>query len=324
MSLLPILSKNHVLEATKNAIYSQLLYGVENRSMRWQDLDLLEAIGLTLYERKALATLMVQGIADAEALCREGEVPSSKIYQAMEKLARLGLAEIQATRPKLYSAVPADGVANRVIEISHQNAEQFSKQAEKLKATLSSHRERVRGRKAFVDLALGVESHVKRHVTHLTAAKQRIWSYLEHGDLAAIDKLTANDFPILRRIAQNTKEHKIDHRVVFGFTYQTAPQLVSFLRKHKSPLEHVTSVRYAGELGHPFHVVDDDLVILSLDHPFIPEGRFASLLVRDRELAQKLAEGFEKLWSKAMRNLREIDFHPGAPAGRPFCPGPNE
>jgi hypothetical protein len=32
--------------------------------MRWQDLDLLESIGLTLYERKALATLMVQGIAD--------------------------------------------------------------------------------------------------------------------------------------------------------------------------------------------------------------------------------------------------------------------
>jgi hypothetical protein len=35
--------------------------------------------------------------------------------------------------------------------------------------------------------------------------------------------------------------------------------------------EHITGVRYSGELGHPFHVVDDDLVILSLDHPFIPE-----------------------------------------------------
>jgi len=58
-------------------------------------------------------------------------------------------------------------------------------------------------------------------------------------------------------------------------------------------------------------VIDDDLVILSLDHPFIREGRFASLLVRDQELAQKLAEGFQELWSKAMRNLREIDFHPG-------------
>ncbi len=267
--------------------------------MRWQDLDLLEEIGLTLYERKALASLMVQGVADAETLCREGEVPSSKIYQAMEKLARLGLAEIQPTRPKLYSALPSDDVVNRLIEISRRDTEQFSKQAEKLRAALSAHAERVRGRKA------------KRHMIHLTTARNRIWSYLEHGDLAAIEQLTLAGFPILRRIARNTTEHKVDHRVVFGFTHQTAPQLVSFLRKHKAHLEQVTGVRYSGELGHPFHVVDDDLVILSLDHPFIPEGRFASLLVRDQELAQKLAEGFQQLWSKAMRNLREIDFHPG-------------
>jgi sugar-specific transcriptional regulator TrmB len=279
--------------------------------MRWQDLDLLEEIGLTLYERKALATLMVQGIADAEALCREGEVPSSKIYLAMEKLARLGLAEIQPTRPKLYSALTGDEVVSRLIDITRNKAEQFSKQAEKLRMILAAHAERVRGRKAFVDLALGVESHVKRHMTHLTTARKRICSYLEHGDLAAIDTLTVEGFPILRRIARNTTEHRIDHRVVFGFTHQTAPQLVSFLSKHRANMEHVTGVRYSGELGHPFHVVDDDVVVLSLDHPFIPEGRFASLLVRDQELAQKLAEGFQELWSKAMRNLREIDFHPG-------------
>jgi HTH-type transcriptional regulator, sugar sensing transcriptional regulator len=286
--------------------------------MHWQDLDLLEEIGLTLYERKALATLMVQGIADAEVLCREGEVPSSKIYLAMEKLARLGLAEIQPTRPKLYSALTGDEVVRRLIDISRNKAEQFSKQAEKLRMILTAHRERVRGRKAFVDLALGVESHVKRHMTHLTTARKRIWSYLEHGDLAAIDKVTIEGFPILRRIARNTTEHRIDHRVVFGFTYQTAPQLVSFLSKHRANMEHVTGVRYSGELGHPFHVVDDDLVVLSLDHPFIPEGRFASLLVRDHELAQKLAEGFQELWSKAMRNLREIDFHPGVSANQSF------
>ena len=280
--------------------------------MRWQDLDLLEEIGLTLYERKALATLMVQGVADAEALCREGEVPSSKIYQAMEKLARLGLAEIQPTRPRLYSAIPGDEVADRLIAITRQKAAQFSERTEELRKTLASHRERIRGRKAFVDLALGIESHVKRHLTHLTTAKKRLWSYLEQGDLAAVEQLTQAGFPILRRIARNTLEQNLDHRVVFGFTYQSAPKLMGFLRKYKAQLEPVTGVRYSGELGHPFHVVDDDLVVLSLDHPFIPEGRFASLLVRDQELTARLADGFQGLWSKAMKSLREIDFDPRA------------
>jgi len=279
--------------------------------MRWQEFDLLEELGLTLYERKALATLMVHGVADAETLCREGEVPSSKIYQAMEKLSQLGLAEIQPTRPRLYSAISGQKVANRLIEISRRNSDQFASQVEALRATLAGLPDRVRGRTTFVDLALGVESHVKRHVIHLAAAKRRIWSYLEHGDLAAINKVTGSGFPILRRIDRNTMQQKVDQRVVFGFAYQTAPQLVAFLRKHRMYLEHVTGVRYSGELGHPFHVVDDDIVILCLDHPFIPEGRFASLLVRDIELAQSLADGFQQLWSKAMRDLREIDFQPG-------------
>jgi predicted transcriptional regulator len=282
--------------------------------MRLQELELLEQVGLTGYERKALVALMVRGVADAETLCREGDVPTSKIYRAMEKLSQMGLVEIQPTRPKLYSAFPGDEVVNRLIEIARQNAERFAQQAEGLKEMLSALPERVRGRTTFVDLALGMESHIKRHVIHLAAAQERIWSYLEHGDLAAIEQATAGGFPILRRIARNTAERKIDHRVVFGFAYHSAPKLMGFLRANKAPLERVTGVRYSGELGHPFHVVDDEIVILCLDHPFIPEGRFASLLVRDKELARQLADGFKELWSKAMRDIREIDFHPqGSP-----------
>jgi len=53
-------------------------------------------------------------------------------------------------------------------------------------------------------------------------------------------------------------------------------------------------------------VVDGELVILSLDHPFVPEGRYASLLVRDKALAARLVQGFEGLWKKALRDLKEI------------------
>jgi hypothetical protein len=42
-----------------------------------------------------------------------------------------------------------------------------------------------------------------------------------------------------------------------------------------------------------------------LDHPFVKEGRFASLLIRGLELAESLSDGFHTLWRKAMRSLRE-------------------
>src|SRR5262249_33055046 len=127
--------------------------------MRWQESELLEEVGLTGYERKALVTLMVQGVADARTLCREGEVPSSKIYQAMEKLGHMGLVQVQPTRPRLFSALPVDEVVNRLIEISRRGAEEFAGKAEQLRAALTALPERVPGRRTFADLALGVEAH---------------------------------------------------------------------------------------------------------------------------------------------------------------------
>ncbi len=278
--------------------------------MRVPDAELLEEVGLTLYERRALVTLMGFGIADAASICREGGVPTSKIYLAMEKLARLGLAQVQPTRPKMYAALSADAVVDRVVEIARERAERFTAGSQELRRLFGSLPGRLRGRQTFLDLALGAESYVKRHLVHLAAAQEKILSYMEHSDLQSIDQAVATGFPILRRIARNAAERKVRHQVVFGFSYQGAPRLVEFLKKHRAEVRHLTGVRYSGELGHPFHVVDGEAVILPLDHPFVPEGRFASLLVRDRELAQNLTDGFEALWRKAMKSLQEINFDP--------------
>ncbi len=281
--------------------------------MHLADPDQLEHIGLTLYERKALMALMLCGVADAATLCREGSVPTSKIYLAMEKLAGLGLVQLQPTRPKMFAALPAEVVVNRIVEIARDRSERFAADASALHSTFAGLRSRVRGRQPFLDLALGVEGHIRRHLVPLAAARKRILSYMEGGDLMAIDTAVKSGFPILRRIAKNASEHGVEHRVVFGFSYRSAGHLVEFLKVHRHDLRQVTGVRYSGELGHPFHVVDDDTVVLPLDHPFVKEGRFASLLVRDRELADSLAEGFQELWRKAMRNLREINVDPRGP-----------
>jgi HTH-type transcriptional regulator, sugar sensing transcriptional regulator len=241
--------------------------------MRVPDPELLAELGLTLYERKALVTLMIFGVADAATLCREGAIPTSKIYRAMEKLAQLALVQIQPTRPKMYAALPADAVTDRVVELARERADRFAVSAQDLRRLLGSLPGRLRGKQTFVDLALGAESHVKRHLVHLATARERVLSYMERGDLQAIDQAVDTGFPILRRIGRGAGHSKFRHQVVFGFSYSTAPLLVEFLRRHKSDIRHLTGVRYSGELGHPFHVVDDQLVVLPLDHPFVPEGR---------------------------------------------------
>lgn len=276
------------------------------------DLSLLQELGFTQYERRALRTLMLHNVADADTLCRDGDIPSSKIYRALEKLAGLGLVDVQPTRPKLFSARSADVIFARLIELAKERADRFAVEAQKVKECFTALPVReTAGRATFVDLALGHENPVRRHLVHLAAAHRRVWSYMEQGDIDAIDSADDLGVPLLRRIARNAAARRIDHRVVFGFSYRAAPKLVAFLKKHRAHLSHVTGVRYSGELGHPFHVIDDEVVILSVDHPFVERGRVASLLLRDSALAQRLAAGFETLWTKAMKNLREISFHPG-------------
>jgi HTH-type transcriptional regulator, sugar sensing transcriptional regulator len=280
--------------------------------VRWPDVAVLDEAGFSVYEKRALVTLAVHGVADAATLCREGGIPTSKIYLAMEKLGARGLVEIQRTRPRLFSALPPELVVERLVRLARERADAFAERAERLRETLAALPRRLKGGRTFVDLALGLESHVKRHLVHLAAARQRILSYLEDGDLHALDRMAREGFDVLKRVSRAVGRRGLDHRVVFGFSDRSAGHLMEFLRAHAPALAHLRGVRYSGELGHPFHVVDDELVILSLDHPFVPEGRFASLLVRDQALARSLAQGFDALWQKALRDLREIRIDPRA------------
>lgn len=278
--------------------------------VRSPDLGLLNEAGFSLYERRALASLMALGVADAAALCRKGDIPTSKIYLAMEKLERLGLCEVQPTRPKLFSALGAAIVVERLVGLARERADAFAAQAEDLREAFGRLAGGLGSRQPVVDLALGQESHIKRHLTRLADARESVLSYMESGDLAAIEAQAQAGFDVLKRITRARGEREVDHRAVFGFSNRTAPALLDFLGRHGPSLSGLTGLRYSGELGHPFHVIDGEIVILSLDNPFVPEGRFASLLVRDAALAGSLAAGFDILWKRALADLSEIRFYP--------------
>src|SRR5258705_8904274 len=147
----------------------------------------------------------------------------------MENLAGLGLVQVQPTRPKMFAALPAEVVVSRIIEIARERSERFAAEASALHATFAGLRSRVRGRQPFLDLALGVEGHIRRHLVPLAAARKRILSYMEAGDLMAIDTAIKNGFPILRRIAKNASEHGVEHPTGVRLSYPSAWELLEVL-----------------------------------------------------------------------------------------------
>lgn len=278
----------------------------------WSDFALLEEAGLGSYEKRALVTLAVHGVADAATLCRDGDIPTSKIYAAMEALGRDGLVDIRRSRPRLYQALPADVLVDRLAAQVRERAEQAVRRIDGLREALGRLPHRLAGGERRADVALGSESHVKRHVSRLASARRRVLSYLEPGDLQAITQLREGGFDVLRLIAGSRRRHGFEHRLMIGFGRRDGAALRRFLRSFADVLPDPAGLRYCAQIGHPFHLIDEEQVVLAVDHPFAGDGRLASLLVHDTGLATELAGGFEALWSRALTDLGQIRAWPVA------------
>jgi HTH-type transcriptional regulator, sugar sensing transcriptional regulator len=68
----------------------------------------MEELGLTGSEVKAYVSLLRGGTMTANDVSREGRIPYSKVYDALESLHAKGWVEVQKGRPIMYTARPPD------------------------------------------------------------------------------------------------------------------------------------------------------------------------------------------------------------------------
>ncbi len=88
--------------------------------IREQLLSRLRELGLSGYAAKAYLTLLVEPDLSAGSICKETGIPDSKIYYALEELARRHLVLVQRGNPSLYRPVDA----KQAVESLKQEAEE--------------------------------------------------------------------------------------------------------------------------------------------------------------------------------------------------------
>jgi len=95
-------------------------------------------LGLTEYEAKTLNALFRSREAGAPEIGRMAEVPKTRVYDILEKLARKNLViEIQG-RPKKYRAVEAENVVRELIEGKRREVKELEEKSNELKNFLYS------------------------------------------------------------------------------------------------------------------------------------------------------------------------------------------
>jgi sugar-specific transcriptional regulator TrmB len=98
---------------------------------RKEILETLRKFGLSDYESRAYTALVFKGPSRAGEVCREADVPQSKIYETLTCLMEKQLIEMFDGRPKEFKAVSPDIVLKGFID---EKAEEFRS----LKTTVSS------------------------------------------------------------------------------------------------------------------------------------------------------------------------------------------
>lgn len=288
-----------------------------------KDVSILEDLGLGTYEINAYLALLSQGTAAANEVCARSGVPSSKIYAAMERLQDCGLVQIQRTRPKLFLATPLHEAMDRILEFKRTEQHRFEAALPELEKRLQQVMGESRSRAAFASVELGEETHIKRHVVHLARSERATASLLSPTCVEIVQRMKLRHrFDIRKIIDRHDEARNIHHRYLFSLPPGAEVALLPFLQQPSVPVPRREARAIRVRLT-PFHVVDDEVIILGIDHPLARGVRVASLLIRDRTFARDLLEGFDAVWEKAIPVSDLLaGRRPESPGGRGQDPVP--
>jgi hypothetical protein len=218
----------------------------------------------------------------------------------MERLQDCGLVQIQRTRPKLFLATPLNEALERILEFKRSEQHRFEAALPELEKRLQQVMGDSRSRAAFASVELGEENHIKRHVVHLARSERATASLLSPTCVEIVQRMKLRQrFDIRKIIDRHDEARNIHHRYLFSLPPGAEVALLPFLQQPAIPVPRREARAIRARLT-PFHVVDDEVIILGIDHPLARGVRVASLLIRDRTFARDLLEGFDAVWEKAI------------------------
>lgn len=270
--------------------------GVTEISNKQEQAGALQSLGLTEYETRTYLSLLSLGIADARTLCRDANVPSSKIYSIMNKFQLMGLTETQQSKPAKFRALDPSIGLMKLMECREREMDSLKETVPLLESELqeiySSNEKEIGVNRTFFNLEFGMKNHFQKHLAHLANAKSEILSYLV---ATCLDGAKIYGQAVKQDIMAHVIANRIKTRIILGVLNRK--QIQVFLKG--LPESKYIEIRITEQMHAPFHVIDGKSVITVIDNPLIKDGRIASLYAIDSSLAKELREGYSSLWNSA-------------------------
>lgn len=259
-----------------------------------QNEQLLQEVGLNIYEAAAYLSLLKLGVSEARDIYRDSEVPYGKIYSVLESLVGKGFVEVQASRPKKFRAVDPELALDTFFERKKAEVERemalLKNSVEEAKEALKAVPTQKRKDEFFWTTAI-TESEIKKFAVSIySEVKKSVCVLPPVFGISIVFYLLPE---IIKAIDRGVQIKLMISPRFMALASVLSHQEGEILEKLKKGLD----IRLVQNSNSCFGIVDDSIVVLFQPHPTDRDRVLSVLKVRDRGLAKNLKEEFELLWN---------------------------
>ncbi|AKB39914.1 TrmB family transcriptional regulator [Methanosarcina mazei] len=259
-----------------------------------QNEQLLQEVGLNIYEAAAYLSLLKLGVSEARDIYRDSEVPYGKIYSVLESLVGKGFVEVQASRPKKFRAVDPELALDTFFERKKAEVERemalLKNSVEEAKEALKAVPTQKRKDEFFWTTAI-TESEIKKFAVSIySEVKKSVCVLPPVFGISIVFYLLPE---IIKAIDRGVQIKLMISPRFMALASMLSHQEGEILEKLKKGLD----IRLVQNSNSCFGIVDDSIVVLFQPHPTDRDRVLSVVKVRDSGLAKNLKEEFELLWN---------------------------
>jgi sugar-specific transcriptional regulator TrmB len=272
---------------------------------------------LTNYEINSYIALLSTTDMSAKEISSKSRVPTGRVYDVLEHLIKLGLIEMQGTRPKKYKALlPSSALRNLIAHHEEENKQEIQtmySQARELEQAIqnSNLMSNMQAPSLFWSAAYGIHHIITLYRDKIRELEKEciFTGFVNEKTLRVLPKarfLYGGLTNLLEREGvvrflwsfdlderNPTQEQLHDHDAVFR---RLGEILESDL--HLSRLAGNFEMKYVNQrILTYFDIFDGTRVILKLRNPVRPSQIFACISVLDPNLAYELTKYFTEIWN---------------------------
>lgn len=267
-------------------------------------IEKLKRLGLTGYEAYAYIALLKLGNAEANEIAIRAKIPMGRIYNVLSNLEESRLIRAQDTRPRKYECVEPAAAMERLLKNKQEEFKRANEEMEELASNLASELSGVRVKKqekTFWTVAIGDRS-VELAQECITGARKEVLFFMASKTTSERikDRLRIDKFPglisaIHEALKKGVEVRAILNRDVDFSLLESSPAIKTLLNYTGKEFR----CKFAAIPATPFHIIDEESVLLQMLNPLAPDELFAVVNIRDMNLAGELRKKFFAIWEKA-------------------------